>query len=101
MYPVGHVKDFPGIMYSRALKPEDPEGTWCNTCLFIRRGRRKKGLTSYLIKSSLKAARKAGAKSAEAYHAGGGTTAAIRPFIMASSQHTRNLVSFQFVQDEN
>ncbi len=35
---VGLIEDFPGIMYSRALKPESPEGKWCITCLFIRKG---------------------------------------------------------------
>lgn len=69
---IGPVEDFPGIMFSRELKPEEPEGKWCITCLFIRKGWRKKGLTSYLITSALDVSRKENAKSVEAYPVEGG-----------------------------
>ena len=69
---VGPVDEFPGIVYSREFKPENPEGKWCITCLFIRKGWRQRGIASYLITSALDVAHKAGAKSVEAYPVEGG-----------------------------
>lgn len=63
----GPVGEFPGIMHSRVLKPENPEGKWCITCLFIRRNWRKMGLTTYIIMSAMDVARRSEARSIEAY----------------------------------
>jgi GNAT superfamily N-acetyltransferase len=49
------------------LKSVDDLPVWCISCFFIRKGYRRKGVTSALIKAALKAAKDAGAPALEAY----------------------------------
>ena len=49
------------------LKRVDDKPVWSISCFYIRKGWRKKGVTSVLITAALDAARKAGAPALEAY----------------------------------
>lgn len=49
------------------LKPVDDLPVWAITCLFVRKGHRKQGVTSVLIAEALALARDAGAPAVEAY----------------------------------
>ena len=49
------------------LKRVDDLPVWCISCFYVRKGYRRKGVTSALIKAALKAAKDAGAPALEAY----------------------------------
>ena len=49
------------------LKRVDDVPVWSVSCLYVRKGCRRKGVTSALIAAALKAARRAGAPALEAY----------------------------------
>ena len=49
------------------LKPVDDVPVWSLSCLYVRKGYRKQGVTSALIAAALKAARRAKAPALEAY----------------------------------
>ena len=49
------------------LKPLDDLPVWCISCFYVRKGYRRKGVTSALIRGALKAAKDAGAPALEAY----------------------------------
>jgi len=52
---------------ARGLKPIDDLPVWCISCFYVRKGRRKQGVTTALIREALKFARRAGAPALEAY----------------------------------
>jgi len=49
------------------LKPVDDVPVWSLSCFYIRKGYRRKGITTALIAAALKAAKRAGAPALEAY----------------------------------
>jgi GNAT superfamily N-acetyltransferase len=49
------------------LKRVDDLPVWCISCFYIRKGYRRRGVTSALIQAALKAAKDAGAPALEAY----------------------------------
>ena len=49
------------------LKRVDDSPVWCISCLYVRKGYRKKGVTSALIAAAVAMARSAGAPAVEAY----------------------------------
>jgi GNAT superfamily N-acetyltransferase len=49
------------------LKPVDDVPVWSISCLYVRKGYRRRGITSALIEAALKEARAAGAPALEAY----------------------------------
>jgi GNAT superfamily N-acetyltransferase len=64
---VGPRRDFPRTERSNALKSEWDEKTWSVTCFFIRNGWRNQGISSSLLRESVKLARSHGAKTVEGY----------------------------------
>jgi GNAT superfamily N-acetyltransferase len=50
-----------------ALKRVDDVPVWSLSCLYVRKGRRRRGVTSALIAAALQAAKRAGAPALEAY----------------------------------
>ena len=57
----------PWLDRDRRLKRADDIPVWTLSCLFVRRGYRKQGVTSALIDGALKAAKRAKAPALEAY----------------------------------
>ena len=51
----------------RAWQQVDDRPVWSISCFYIRKGYRRRGITSALIDAAIKAARKAGAAALEAY----------------------------------
>ncbi|HLZ82208.1 MAG TPA: GNAT family N-acetyltransferase [Caulobacteraceae bacterium] len=49
------------------LKRVDDEPVWSLSCLYVRKGRRRRGITTALIVAAIEAARQAGAPALEAY----------------------------------
>ena len=49
------------------LKRVDDQPVWCISCFYVRKGNRKQGVTSALIREALKMAKDAGAPALEAY----------------------------------
>jgi GNAT superfamily N-acetyltransferase len=56
------------------LKRVDDLPVWCISCFYVRKGYRKQGVTSALIREALHAARNAGALALEAYPLDGDLT---------------------------
>ncbi|MCU1235000.1 MAG: family N-acetyltransferase [Candidatus Solibacter sp.] len=52
---------------SRRLKRVDDLPVWSISCFYVRKGRRRQGVTSALIAAAVKAAKRAGAPALEAY----------------------------------
>jgi len=59
--------DLPHLDDTRLLKRVDDKPVWSIACFFIRRGYRKRGVTSALIAEAVRVARRAGAPAIEAY----------------------------------
>jgi GNAT superfamily N-acetyltransferase len=59
--------ELPHLNRQWRLKPVDDLPVWCISCFFVRKGYRRKGVTSALIKGALSAAKAAGAPALEAY----------------------------------
>jgi GNAT superfamily N-acetyltransferase len=59
--------DLPWMDRTRGLERVDDLPVWCISCFYIRKGFRKKGVTSALIEAALKTAKRAGAPALEAY----------------------------------
>lgn len=57
----------PKLEKASSLKRVDDLPVWCISCFYIRKGYRKQGVTSILIREALKVARKEGAPALEAY----------------------------------
>jgi GNAT superfamily N-acetyltransferase len=57
----------PWLDRTPALKRVDRIPLWCISCFYVRKGYRKKGVTTALIRAALTAARNAGAPVLEAY----------------------------------
>jgi GNAT superfamily N-acetyltransferase len=49
------------------LKRVDELPVWCISCFYVRKGYRRQGITSALVREALKTARSAGAPALEAY----------------------------------
>ncbi len=49
------------------LQPVDDQPVWSLSCLYVRKGYRRKGVTAALIEAAVKAAKRAGAPALEAY----------------------------------
>ena len=69
------------------LKHVDDMPVWSLSCFYIRKGWRKKGVTSALIAAALDAARRAGAPALEAYP--------LDPDLTPSTSHTGYLSTFE------
>jgi len=70
--PVGWCAVAPREQYvrlatSRILKPLDAEPVWSVSCLFVKRGYRRRGISIELVRASVAFARKHGARIIEAY----------------------------------
>jgi GNAT superfamily N-acetyltransferase len=59
--------DLPHLDDTRLLKRVDDKPVWAIACFFVRRGFRKRGVTSALIAEAVRVARRAGAPAIEAY----------------------------------
>jgi GNAT superfamily N-acetyltransferase len=59
--------DLPWLDHQWRLRTVDSTPVWSISCLYIRLGFRRKGITSALIAAALKAAKRAGAPALEAY----------------------------------
>jgi len=57
----------PWLNRTRILKPVDDVPVWSLSCFYVRRGYRKRGVTSALIAAAVKAAKRAKAPALEAY----------------------------------
>lgn len=57
----------PWLDHNKRLKRVDAVPVWALSCLYVRIGYRKKGVTSALIAGAIKAAKRAGAPQLEAY----------------------------------
>ena len=57
----------PWLNRSGRLKPIDDVPVWALSCLYVRIGYRRKGVTSLLVAAAVKAARRAKAPAVEAY----------------------------------
>ena len=57
----------PWIDHEWRLKPVDQVPVWSLSCLYVRKGYRRQGVTAALIEAALKAAKRAGAPALEAY----------------------------------
>ena len=57
----------PWLERSWRLKRVDPEPVWALSCFYVRKGYRRRGVTSVLIEAALTAARRAGAPALESY----------------------------------
>jgi len=62
----GPREELPRIDRKRGYRPTSPHA-WRVTCLFIAPGHRRSGLATFAVKESLKAMKKAGVSSVEAY----------------------------------
>ncbi len=59
--------DLPWLDRTRRLERVDDTPVWSLSCFYVRKGYRKRGVTSALITAALEAARRAGAPALEAY----------------------------------
>jgi GNAT superfamily N-acetyltransferase len=59
--------DLPVLDRSRMLVPVDDKPVWSLSCFYVRKGYRKRGVTSALITAAVKEAKKQGAPALEAY----------------------------------
>ncbi|HWL86206.1 MAG TPA: GNAT family N-acetyltransferase [Polyangiaceae bacterium] len=59
--------DLPWLDRGRMLARVDDVPVWSLSCFYVRKGYRKRGLTSALIAAALEAAKRAGAPAVEAY----------------------------------
>jgi GNAT superfamily N-acetyltransferase len=59
--------DLPWLDHTWRLKRVDDLPVWSISCFYVRKGYRKKGVTSALIEAAIKAAKRASAPALEAY----------------------------------
>lgn len=59
--------DLPYLNRISTLKSPDSKPVWCISCFYIRKGYRKKGITSALIAAAIQHAKRSGATAVEAY----------------------------------
>jgi GNAT superfamily N-acetyltransferase len=59
--------DLPGLDRVAHLKRVDDQPVWALSCLYVRKGWRRQGVTAVLIEAAVKAAERAGATALEAY----------------------------------
>ena len=64
----------PWVARTAHLRCVDELPVWCVSCFYVRKGYRRKGVTSALIREALKAARNAGAPALEAWALDGDLT---------------------------
>lgn len=60
-------EEFIRLKTSRTMKPLDAEAVWSISCLFVKRGFRRRGVSTALVNGAVAHARSAGAKIVEAY----------------------------------
>jgi len=72
----GPKEELPRIDGKRGYRPTSPDA-WRVTCLFIAPGHRRAGLATFAVKESLRAMKKAGIVSVEAYPVKGGSSATL------------------------
>jgi GNAT superfamily N-acetyltransferase len=60
-------QDLAWLARKPALEPPDVLPVWSISCFYVRRGYRRQGIMSALIREALKAAKRAGAPAVEAY----------------------------------
>jgi GNAT superfamily N-acetyltransferase len=59
--------DFPGLARARTLKPPDDDPVWSVTCLFVRRGFRRRGVSEALIRAACAHVESLGGRIVEGY----------------------------------
>ncbi len=59
--------EYVALERSRILKPVDDQPVWSVSCLFVKKGYRRKGLSSQLVRAAAEFAAKHGAKIIEGY----------------------------------
>lgn len=64
---VGPRAGLPGLARAWRLAPVDDAPVWAVSCLYVRKGRRRQGVTTALIEAAVEMARAAGAPALEAY----------------------------------
>jgi GNAT superfamily N-acetyltransferase len=64
---VGPRAALPGLARAWRLAPVDDQPVWALSCLYVRKGYRRRGVTAALIEGALAAAKAAGAPALEAY----------------------------------
>ncbi len=79
--------DLPWLDRSWRLKRVDDRPVWSLSCFFVRKGYRRKGVTSALIAAALETAERAGAPALEAYP--------LDPGLTPSASHTGYLSTFE------
>jgi GNAT superfamily N-acetyltransferase len=60
-------QDYVALERSRILQPVDKQPVWSVSCLFVKKGYRRQGLSTYLIRAAVKLAASQGAKVVEGY----------------------------------
>jgi GNAT superfamily N-acetyltransferase len=60
-------QDYVALERSRILKPVDDQPVWSVSCLFIKKGYRRRGLSTLLLRAALEFAAKHGARIVEGY----------------------------------
>jgi GNAT superfamily N-acetyltransferase len=58
---------YPALGRSRVLAPVDAQPVWSITCLFVRKGERRRGLSARLLRAAAAFARRQGARIVEGY----------------------------------
>jgi GNAT superfamily N-acetyltransferase len=60
-------QDYVALERSRILKPIDDQPVWSVSCLFIKKGYRRRGVSTLLLRAAVEFARKHGARIVEGY----------------------------------
>ena len=60
-------QDYVALERSRILKPVDDQPVWSVSCLFIKKGYRRRGVSTLLLRAALEFAAKHGARIVEGY----------------------------------
>lgn len=60
-------QDYVALERSRILKPVDDQPVWSVSCLFIKKGYRRRGVSTLLLQAAVEFARKHGARIVEGY----------------------------------
>ena len=71
---IGPREWFPGLDRSRTLARVDDEPVWSVNCFYVRRGWRRKGVTSALLDAAVAHAKRQGARLVEGYPKESGST---------------------------
>ncbi|HLA12482.1 MAG TPA: GNAT family N-acetyltransferase [Pyrinomonadaceae bacterium] len=73
--------EYGALERSRILKPVDEKPVWSISCLFVKRGYRRQGISAQLLRAAVDFARSHGAKIVEGYPTETGETQVADPFL--------------------